>query len=376
MDHSMTDNPRLTEPGSLVRIKSEKEIVATLGPDGTLDRLPFMPEMRKYCGRIFRVYKPATTSCVDTIGARRIDDAVYLEGIRCDGHGHDDCQKLCTVIWKTAWLTEAQATDTVLKSPGFGEPPPPPEMTYRIKEGKVYFCQSTELFKATRPIPLTDLRHYVINILNGQQSLPRLLRELWVRSSSKIRTSLGMDPGLPWGGHLRKTPQESLNLKPGELVEVKSLEEIRATVNPSGKNRGLEFAPEMMKFCGRRFIVLSRVEKIIMETTAEMLPISDTVILEAVACDGCFHRGCARNHYFHWREVWLKRIDLPHKAIDPFATDSPAEIEASSIAHSGKPADCNLIGEEPLTPDPYLKMLENLLEPAGRQKKNRTPDPV
>jgi len=372
----MTDNPRLIEPGSLVRIKTEKEIISTLESDGTLDRLPFMPEMRKYCGRIFRVYKPADTSCVDTIGARRIEDAVYLEGMRCDGTTHDGCQKLCPIIWKTAWLTEVESANPAPAPPGLNEPPPPPLMNYMIKKGNRYFCQSTELLIATRSIPLTDLTHYLTNLLNGQQSLPRLLRELWVRSSSKIRTSVGMDPGLPWGGHLKKTPQESLNLKPGELVEVKSLDEIRATLTPIGKNRGLEFAPEMMKFCGRRFIVLSRVEKIIMETTAEMLPISDTVILEAVACDGCFHRGCARNHYFHWREIWLKRVDLPYTAKDPFATDSPAELEASALAHQGKPDDCELKGEDPKIPDPYLKMLENILEPAGRKKKDSSPETV
>jgi len=37
----------------------------------------------------------------------------------------------------------------------------------------------------------------------------------------------------------RKTPVESLALKPGELVEVKSFDEIRYMLNKENKNRGL-----------------------------------------------------------------------------------------------------------------------------------------
>ncbi len=146
-------------------------------------------------------------------------------------------------------------------------------------------------------------------------------------------------------------------------MEVKTLEEIRATVDRSGKNRGLEFAPEMMQYCGRRFVVLSRVEKIIMETTAKMLDISDTVILEAAACDGCFHRGCARNHYFHWREIWLKRVNDPAWGPPSAGRENPFLPQELPVGDTGQPDDCSLVGvEEPRIPDPYLRRLEMLLE--------------
>ena len=38
-------------PGEVVRVRSASEIFATLDDRGTLDGLPFMPEMLKYCGR-------------------------------------------------------------------------------------------------------------------------------------------------------------------------------------------------------------------------------------------------------------------------------------------------------------------------------------
>jgi hypothetical protein len=43
--------------GDLVRVRSAEEILRTLGADGTVNGLPFMPEMLAHCGRQFRVFK-------------------------------------------------------------------------------------------------------------------------------------------------------------------------------------------------------------------------------------------------------------------------------------------------------------------------------
>ncbi len=50
-------NPHMLDlkPGELVRVRSAQEIFATLDERGTLDGLPFMPEMLKYCGRTLPV---------------------------------------------------------------------------------------------------------------------------------------------------------------------------------------------------------------------------------------------------------------------------------------------------------------------------------
>jgi len=42
-------------------------------------------------------------------------------------------------------------------------------------------------------------------------------------------------------------------LQPGELVEIKSEEEIMATLDLNKKNWGLSFTPEMKQYCGRRY---------------------------------------------------------------------------------------------------------------------------
>ena len=69
-------------PGEWVEVRSKEEILATLGPDATHERLPFMPEMLQYCGRRFRVVKSAykTGDTILTSRNRRMKNAVHLEG--------------------------------------------------------------------------------------------------------------------------------------------------------------------------------------------------------------------------------------------------------------------------------------------------------
>jgi hypothetical protein len=113
--------------------------------------------------------------------------------------------------------------------------------------------------------------------------------------------------------HRRKTPPplryEPLNLRPGDWVEVRSVEEIFSTLDAREKLRGLRFTPEMQRFCGRRFKVYKKLERIILEATGELRKIrSSTYVLEGVFCDGSAHGGCDRSCFCFWREEWLKRV--------------------------------------------------------------------
>jgi hypothetical protein len=99
------------------------------------------------------------------------------------------------------------------------------------------------------------------------------------------------------------------SLQPGDLVEVRSAKEIFATLDGQDKLRGLRFNPEMEKFCGKRFRVYKRMNKIILETTGELRSIkTPTVLLEGVFCDGKAHGGCDRSCFCFWRENWLKKV--------------------------------------------------------------------
>src|SRR5262245_36900321 len=101
-------NPFL--PGDLVEVRSVDEILSTLDERGTLDNLPFMPEMLSFCGRQFRVSRQAFKTCVDDREMRQLEDAVFLEDVRCDGANHAGCARACLIFWKTAWLKRAGAT--------------------------------------------------------------------------------------------------------------------------------------------------------------------------------------------------------------------------------------------------------------------------
>lgn len=103
--------------------------------------------------------------------------------------------------------------------------------------------------------------------------------------------------------------EEVLNLQAGELVEVKSLAEIRKTLDENGRYKGLYFMGEMRQFCGKQFRVHKKVNRILLESTAEIRKAKNTVLLEGVMCDGHVQSGCDRSCFYYWREAWLKRVE-------------------------------------------------------------------
>ncbi|MHC4205456.1 MAG: hypothetical protein ACYSTT_12460 [Planctomycetota bacterium] len=108
-----------------------------------------------------------------------------------------------------------------------------------------------------------------------------------------------------------KLPNDSdvLGLRPGELVEVKSIDDILATLGPDRKYKGLLWMTGMRKFCGKRYRVLKRIENILLETNGDSRKMKNTVILEGVMCDGAEFGSCDRSCFHFWREAWLKRIE-------------------------------------------------------------------
>jgi len=112
-----------------------------------------------------------------------------------------------------------------------------------------------------------------------------------------------------------------LHLRPGDLVRVKTLEEIQATLDPKGKHRGLVFTPEMTKHCGKEYRVFKRLDLMFDEYHKSQRRIRDTVLLENVFCGGA-GLGCDRSCFLYWREVWLRRVDTPSNSGSPTAIDA------------------------------------------------------
>src|SRR2546426_3755839 len=80
-------------PGDLVEVKAPDEILQTLDAQGTLDHLPFMPEMVEFCGKRFRVSRRVVKTCftgsISTMRVFGADDVVLLDRLRCSGAAQD-----------------------------------------------------------------------------------------------------------------------------------------------------------------------------------------------------------------------------------------------------------------------------------------------
>lgn len=327
--------------GEIVEVLSEQEILRTLDERGTLDALPFMPEMLAFCGKRFRIQKRAHKAC-DTVTwgtMRRMEHAVHLEGVRCDGSGHGKCQAGCLIYWKESWLRRVTddpvPADAVALAAHASKPGRPDERVctrealldatrrQHAGEEELFMCQATEIVRATSgDVPWWKLGQYVEDVRSGNVSVRQALGGLAVGLVNKVQKitsyvlprSLRVHGGKTYPFVLGKlhgsTPSFRLNLRPGELVEVKSREEIFETLNERDSTRGLRFDSEMLRYCGRRGRVLRRVERVIEEGTGRMLPIdTDCILLDGFVCAGNYHRSCPRAVYTWWREAWLKRVE-------------------------------------------------------------------
>ncbi len=295
-------------PGDLVEVLSETEILATLDENGSLENLPFMPEMLRFCGRTFRVSRQAFKTCVDDQEMRQFDTTVFLEEARCDGSSHGGCSRACLIFWKEAWLKKS---GTVSPSNGFHlTKVGPNDLVAFARRNDEFFCQSTEILNASRPLPWWEPKQYFWDLKYNRTSLIHFLQSLFIAFYNKLAHVTGIKSWRFVAGPAETQIElQSLNLKPGELVRVKRLEQIRQTLDPTGKHQNLLFAPSMMSFCGQVMRVQDRVENIVLEATTKQRKLKDTVLLEGATCDGICHRLCPRQSFLFWREAWLERVE-------------------------------------------------------------------
>ena len=98
------------KPGELVRVRPASQIFSTLDATGSLDGMPFMPEMREHCGRSFRVGQRSDKTCAGDGVVRRMHNTVHLQGVRCDGAAHGGCQAACLCSGRRRGSNGSQAT--------------------------------------------------------------------------------------------------------------------------------------------------------------------------------------------------------------------------------------------------------------------------
>jgi hypothetical protein len=348
-----------------VEVRSRQEILQTLDKNGRLDGMPFMPQMFQYCGKRFKIHKSAHKTCdpIHSTDSRSVANAVHLD-LRCDGQAYGGCQAGCRLFWKEAWLKPVgvdAARSRVSRDEGWRARSPNHDGTCTEedvwrgtrRDGRLgkptekteFVCQNTEITGFTKPLswwnPLQYTRDYrsgnvtLVELLRGAiyvlfgrrfgRRIPALRRmydafqRLTGDAPSPVRTGL-----IPVG---QPQPTAILNLQAGDLVRVKSHEEILATLDTRNMNRGMSFDAEMVPYCGGVYRVAARVERFLDEKTARITSLkTPAVILEHVTCHARFSRCrmfCPRGIYSWWREVWLERVEETGK-------NSAAEICSAS----------------------------------------------
>jgi hypothetical protein len=331
--------------GDWVEVLSAAEIVATLDERGEFERMPLMPEMLAFAGRRYQVTAVAHKTCdtVNRTGGRWVRGTVHLADLRCDGAAHGGCQAACLLFWKTRWLrrvdgphplpraTSTSTTDATgpewraLAGHATRTTPPGDSLTYT--------CQATTLPEWSQAMRWWDPRQYWHDVRSGNVAAGHALATLLLAMTYHLRGLTGgyrlsvwlygplhrllkgrPDPHgagtIPLGS---PTPEARTDLRVGELVEVCGAPEIYRTVNVHNKNRGMWVDEEMTKYCGGRFRVARRVDRIINEQTGKMMQMKNPcIVLDGANCTGEYSSGrllCPRRITAYWREIWLRRVD-------------------------------------------------------------------
>ena len=316
--------------GCLVEVRSAEEIAATLDDKGSLNGLPFMPEMALLCGRRFQVHRHVVKTCVEGLGLRRLSGAVLLEGARCDGAAHDGCQRGCLMFWAEAWLkvvdhnSPARADGALAASEDTADRARA-ELGARLptRQGDRYFCQSTELARATAYLSPWNFANFLVEMRHGELSFASLVRIVARTLADRLRVKLGYREIGSLAGPGTSRSKGDLGLAAGEVVTVKAATAIASTLDPKGRNRGLQFEPDMVAFTGGTYRVQAPVRRIILEETGRMVELTSTVALDGVTCTGLCAKNCPRANPLFWREAWLDRrasagkpavVNAPHGA--------------------------------------------------------------
>jgi hypothetical protein len=143
-----------------------------------------------------------------------------------------------------------------------------------------------------------------------------LARNLSPSSRKMLKTQadklLGLFPkvrGTNRASIIPQTPATSLGLKAGDMVRVRSREEIEATLDRWGELNGCAFMDDMAQYCDTVQRVFKPVERFMDERDYRMKKVKGLILLEGGICPG--HPGlgrCDRSCFYFWREEWLEKI--------------------------------------------------------------------
>lgn len=143
-----------------------------------------------------------------------------------------------------------------------------------------------------------------------------LRRHLPVRTRRWVKRQLTRFRGAPAAAPTPAGQAAAPPLEAGELVRVRSREEIQATLDPWQQLRGCGFMAEMEPYCGTTQRVLKPVRQFVDERDYKVKKARGVYLLDGVMCEGTALFGrCDRGCLYFWRGEWLEAI--PSGATEP-----------------------------------------------------------
>jgi beta-1,4-mannosyltransferase len=117
-------------------------------------------------------------------------------------------------------------------------------------------------------------------------------------------------------------------LRPGDIVCLRSLSEIQASLDESGKLDGLPFMSEMLAFQDRQWVVQRRIDKINdWINQNDLRRTKHIVTLVDVRCDGAAHGGCQAACQILWHERWLRRVSASQWTEMPVSAEQSIAVK-------------------------------------------------
>jgi hypothetical protein len=126
----------------------------------------------------------------------------------------------------------------------------------------------------------------------------------------------------------------------GDLVEIKSWAEIRATLDERGCLEQLPLMPEMVGMCGQRAYVFRCVHRLFdYRKTRRMRHMDGAVLLVGTVCDGSNHGGCEAACHTIWKSAWLRRVARSDDAAGaPVSSDRSDPLKDAAVLQFGTQA--------------------------------------
>jgi hypothetical protein len=142
----------------------------------------------------------------------------------------------------------------------------------------------------------------------AQRLDPRIKR--FIKHNLKRFTRRQASRNLSVGSLPEAVEESAVPLQIGDVVRIRSLDEIRLTLNADNRLKGCKFMPEMELYCGTIQRVFKPVERYLNECDYTVRKAKGLVILENLFCQGVAEAGrCDRSCFYFWRVEWLEKLE-------------------------------------------------------------------